>query len=295
MICNQPSVYERIEIPLGRHKLCAYSLGTGDNVIFLVHGGPGFPSNYLQDSHAALEGAGYRIVTCDQLGCGESDKPNDPSLWHLPRFVDEMETVRQHLNLSQIHLLGQSCGGVLGIEYCLAHQEHVKSFILANSTPNIPLMEIGFQRLKAALGSETYAMMSRREAERTTSHPEYQAAVTLLFYRHICRMEQWSEALRYCCDHIGQPVWDAMFGGQVFKCDGNLKDWDRSNDLKNIKIPVLIVHGEHDEIIPECAALAHTKLPNSELVLFRNCSHMPFYESPEEYQDVVRTFLDRNR
>jgi proline iminopeptidase len=289
---QQPS-FDRIEIPLGDHKLCAYSLGTGDNIVMLIHGGPGFPSNYLQDSHAFLADEGYRIITWDQLGCGQSDKPNDPGLWQLPRFVAEVEAVRDYLGLGKVHLLGQSWGGVLGLEYCFNYQANVKSFIMANSTPDAPLMEKGFERLRSALGHETLTMMSRREAEGTTHHPEYQAAATILFYRHICRTEQWTKAMQYCCDNIGKPVWDTMFGGQIFKCDGNLKHWNRSNDLSQIKLPVLIIHGEYDEIIPDCAALAHRELPNSEFVLFRNCSHMPFYEDPEKYQTVLKTFLNK--
>lgn len=291
---DQMPSYESIEVPLGKHKLCAYSLGQGEKVLFLVHGGPGCPSNYLQDSHAIFAEQGYRVVTWDQLGCGQSDKPTDPSLWQLSRFVDEMEAVRQYLALGKVHVLGQSWGGVLGIEYCLRYQRHVKSFILANSTANIPLMEKGFERLRAALGSETCAMMSRREAEKTTDHSEYQAVATLLFYRHICRTEQWTKAMQYSCANIGKPAWDAMFGAQVFKCDGNLKHWDRTEDLDKIKIPVLIIHGEHDEIIPDCAASAHQRLPNSEFLLMRHCSHTPFYEDPLVYQSALKSFLDKH-
>ena len=98
--------------------------------------------------------------------------------------------------------------------------------------------------------------------------------------------------MQFCCNNIATPVWSTMFGGQVLKCDGNLKWWDRTNDLKDIRVPVLIIHGEYDEIIPECAALAHKHLPNSTFKLFRDCSHMPFYENPVLYQQTVRSFLD---
>ncbi|MEM1243367.1 MAG: proline iminopeptidase-family hydrolase [Pseudomonadota bacterium] len=283
--------FEPFEIPVDGYKVRAYSLGSGDKVLMMIHGGPGFPSNYLQDSHAIFSTLGYRVVTWDQLGCGESDKPNDETLWNLPRFVEEVETVRQSLELGAVHLLGQSWGGALGLEYCLKYQDNIKSFIMANSTPSVPLMQSGFERLRLGLGLETCTMMSRREAEGSTHHPEYQAAATLLFYRHICRTENWSEAMQYCCNNIAKPVWDAMFGGQVFKCDGKLKHWDRSNDLAQLKKPVLIIQGEYDEIIPDCAALAHRNLPNSEFVLFRDCSHMPFYENPSLYQEVVSKFL----
>jgi proline iminopeptidase len=283
--------YKRIEIPLNDHKLAAYSLGSGENVLFMIHGGPGFPSNYLQDSHACFAKRGFRVITWDQLGCGKSDKPSDLSLWQLARFVEEVETVRKFFGIDQFHLLGQSWGGVLGLEYCLTYQKHVKSFIMANTSPSIPLMNKGFERLRGALGEESSSMLTRRESEGTTDHPEYQAATTILFYRHICRTEEWTLALKDCCSNVAKPVWNEMFGNAVLKCDGNLKDWDRSSSLDQIKVPTLIVHGEFDEIVPECAELAHKGIANSQFELFKGCSHMPFYENPEKYQRIVEEFL----
>jgi len=62
---------------------------------------------------------GYRVVIHDQLGNGRSDKPRDKSLWTIARYVEEVEAVRQALNLGRVHLLGQSWGTWLGIEYLL--------------------------------------------------------------------------------------------------------------------------------------------------------------------------------
>jgi len=65
------------------------------------------------------------------------------------------------------------------------------------------------------------------------------------------------------------------------------------NDLKQIKLPVLIVHGEHDYIVPELAYMTRDNLPNAKLVMMRNCSHMTFYENPEKYTKVVLDFLNQ--
>lgn len=166
------------QIKVHGHNVMTFHAGEGDEGLLLLSGGPGCPSNFLQDSHARYANFGLKVVTWDQLGCGLSDRVTDKSLWQIPRFVEEVEAVRQFYGLKKVHLLGQSWGGVLGLEYCLAYPAFVKSFIITSSAFNIPLMQRGFERHKLALGQETIRMIARREAEGTTHHPEYQAAFT---------------------------------------------------------------------------------------------------------------------
>ncbi len=282
----------RKNIPVHSHKVATFSEGEGEAVL-LLHGGPGFPSNYLVDTHSFLVEAGYRIVTWDQLGCGESDKPNDPALWNLPRFVEEVETVREALNLGPVYLLGQSWGGVLGLEYCLTYPDKVKAFIAADTAFDLIQMQRGFERKKLSLGEETCTMMARREAEGTIQHPEYLAAQTLLMYRHMCRAEKWPEVLNYCFANIAKPVMSKMFGPHFFNCTGNIRNYNRMDQLPDMQIHTLIIHGEHDYILPEIATKACDLLPNGELVLLRHCSHLPFYEDPQAYNQAVLNFLTR--
>ena len=102
---------ETKKVKIGKHKVVTYSYGDGKEILFLLNGGPGLPCNYLRDPLLRMVDAGYRVVTYDQLGTGESDKPKDTSLWTIGRYVEEVETVRQALGLGKIHLLGHSWGG----------------------------------------------------------------------------------------------------------------------------------------------------------------------------------------
>lgn len=284
----------RHNIDVDGHAVMTYSAGAvGDRTLLLVHGGPGCPSRYLRDSHEALAAGGIRLVTWDQLGCGESDRPGDGSLWTLERFVSEMETVRSTLGLDEIDVLGQSWGGVLGLEYLLRHGDRVRSFIAADTAFDLPRMHQGFDRKKQALGDETRTMMAAHEAAGSTDHPEYQAAVTLLMYRHLCRMNPWPESLSWCMANLGEEVFSRMFGPYFFQCTGTLRTWDRMDDLENVTAPVLLVHGEHDYIVPELAAMARDRLPNAELAFFPGCSHMPFFENPQRYLETLAGFLAR--
>lgn len=290
--------WTRTPVAVDGHRVMTYTAGTGPRTVLMVHGGPGCPSRYLRDSHESLVERGVRLVTWDQLGCGESDRPEDPgpqdpALWTIDRYVTEMETVRATLDLGVVDVLGQSWGGVLGLEYVLRQPDNVRSFIAADTAFDLPRMHRGFDRKKDALGAETVTMMARHEAEGTTAHPEYQAAVTLLMHRHLCRIYPWPESLQWCMNNIGEDVFAAMFGPYFFQCTGTLRTWDRMDALSGITTPVLLVHGEHDYIVPELAAMARDRLPNGELAFFPGCSHMPFFEAPQRYLDTVAEFLQR--
>ena len=287
--------WARRAVDVDGHRVMTYALGAGPRTVLLVHGGPGCPSRYLRDSHEALVDRGLRLVTWDQLGCGESDHPADTSLWRLDRFVTELETVRASLGLDEFDLLGQSWGGVLGLEYLLHHPDRVRTFVAADTAFDLAGMQRGFDRKKLALGEETVTMMARHEAEGTTDHPEYQAAVTLLMYRHVCRLHPWPESLSWCMQNLGEEVFARMFGPYFFQCTGTLRDWDRMDALETVDTPVLLVHGEHDYIVPELAARARDRLPDATLAFFPGCSHMPFFEAPDQYLQALCAFWDDAR
>ena len=275
------------------HKLVTYSFGSGDDVVFLLNGGPGLPCDYLRDSHSCLVDEGYRVVAFDQLGTGKSDRPTDPALWTITRYVEEVETVRQALGLGKVHLVGQSWGGWLGIEYALTHPEALKTLVLENTAADIPHLVGELNRLREALGPETVAMMLRHEAEGTLSHPEYQAAVTLLNYRHVCRLAEWPAPVMRSLGDWNMGPYETIQGPNEFTYTGNLKDWNRIPDMHRITVPVLITCGAHDELTPACAARMKHALPDAELKVFPNSSHMPFFEEPQAFFPVLIDFLAR--
>jgi proline iminopeptidase len=278
----------------GGHKVVTYSFGAGDEVVMCLNGGPGLPCDYLREPHACLADHGYRVVAYDQLGCGASDKPSDPTLWTIERYAAEVEAVRQALGLSRIHLLGQSWGGWLSIEYAVTYPLNLKTIILENTCGDMPHLVSQLDQLRAALGPETVAMMQQHGAE-GSEHPEYQAAITILNYRHVCRLREWPAPLRRSIEGWNQEIYRFMQGPNEFVYTGNLKDWNRIPDMPRITAPALITVGKYDELGPACALRMKHALPNAELVVFPNSSHTPFYEEPEAYNAVLLDFLGRHR
>ena len=288
---RQPDETCRVAVEGG--EVAVYSFGTGERVLLVLHGGPGLACDYVRDSHSVMADHGYRVVAYDQLGCGASDRPDDTSLYTVARYVDEVEAVRTALGLGRVHLLGQSWGTWLGTDYCLKYQENVASYVIANGSGCVPHTVAEMKRLRAALGPETVAMMQRHEAQGTTDHAAYEAAITILYRRHLCRVDEWPAPLQRSLDGINMDVYGTMWGPNEFCCVGTLKDWDRLSDMRRITVPCLIVSGLHDELTPEGAMLMQDVLPNAESVVFPNSSHTPFLEEPEAYFAALRAFLDR--
>src|SRR5215207_4343312 len=277
------------------YKVVAYSFGSADEVVFCLNGGPGLPCDYLRDSHSCLIDEGYRVVAFDQLGCGASDRPTDPALWTIERYVAETETVRQALGLGRVHLLGQSWGGWLGIEYALTHPDALTTLILENTAADMPHLVGELGRLREALGPETVAMMLAHEADGSIDHPEYKAAITLLNYRHVCRLAEWPAPVLRSVNDWNMGPYGTMQGPNEFLYTGNLKEWNRVADLHTIEVPVLITVGRHDELTPACALRMKLHLNDAELHVFPNSSHLPFFEEPEAYYPILLDFLCRHR
>ena len=291
----KPEPSEISDIQVNGYRLRVYRYGPPisprSEVVLLVNGGPGLPSEYLRAPHARLAELGFTVVAYDQLGCGASERPTDTSLWTLGRYVEELAQLCTALQLPPVQLLGHSWGTWLGTEFCLLFPRHVKSYVAADGAVDVPHLVCELHRLRAALGPETVQMMIRREAQGTTGHPEYQAAITLLNHRHVCRCEEWPEPLeRSLADwNIGPYV--TIQGPNEFTYTGNMREWNRIPSLPQLRIPCLVLAGEHDELTPACARRIHDALPDSRLAIFRNCSHMPFYEDPEAYFAVLEPFL----
>jgi proline iminopeptidase len=273
------------------HDVVTYSFGSADETVLCLNGGPGLPCDYLREAHSCLADADYRVVAFDQLGTGASDRPENDALWTIGRYVEEVEAVRTALDLGAVHLLGHSWGGWLAIEYALAYPAAVKSLILESTVADIPHLQTELNSLRAALGPETVEMMLRHEREGTFDHPEYMAAVTLLNYRHVCRLMEWPTPVKRSLEDWNMAPYMTMQGPNEFLYTGNLRHWNRIPDLNRITVPVLITCGEYDELTPACSLRMKEALPQAELHIIADASHMAFYENPDEYYPALLDFL----
>jgi proline iminopeptidase len=278
-------------VDVGPGRIWYESVGEGPTLL-LLHGGPGGPSDYLVPLMVMAD-EGFRVVRYDQLGSYRSDKPDDVSLWQFPRFVEEVETVRQALGLGTMHLLGQSWGSFLALEYALNYQENLKSLVLYSGAASTAECVSGMNAWRTTLPAETQDLMAKYEALGQTDNPVYMAAIDLLYSRHLCRLDPWPPGLKEDLDHIGWPVYNTMWGPNEFTCTGNLLAWDRTDRLGEIQVPTLITCGRYDEVAPSCSETMQRGIPGAELVIFEESSHLSHFEEPERYLAVLLDFLRR--
>jgi proline-specific peptidase len=148
-----------------------------------LHGGPGACHDYLE-SLAAMAKFGRRVIFYDQLRCGNSDQPDNPSLWTVPLFVEEVGVVRRALGLTRMHLLGQSWGGMLAMEYALTRPVGMASLTIASSPASMIQWVAEANRLRDSLPTDVQATLQRHEAAGTTASSDYQSAMMVFYRRH---------------------------------------------------------------------------------------------------------------
>jgi proline iminopeptidase len=265
-------------------------LGDGERTLVLLHGGPGGGSLYLKPLER-LAAPDRRVVVYDQLGCGDSDRSDDPSLWRAGRFVDELEALRAHLGLDRFDLYGHSWGGMLATDYALAYQRHLRSLVLASTIADAALLQREMARLLEAFPVEVRETLRRHEEAGTTESAEYQAAIRDVYQVHLCRCDPWPPEVEKTFEDFAMDVYVPMWGPSEFAYDGNLSDWNRVDRLHEIRVPTLITVGRFDELTPACSEQIQERIPDSQLVVFEEGSHMTFWEETERYLDVVDEFL----
>ncbi len=260
--------------------------------LLALHGGPGATHDYLEPLEA-LAATGRRVIFYDQLGCGRSATPPHPELWTVDLYVEEVGAVRAALGLERVHILGQSWGGMLGMEYALTQPEGLASLTVADSPASMLQWVAEANRLRADLPPEVQQTLLRHEEAGTTDDPAYEQALEVFYRRHVCRLDPWPEYVTRAFANIAAnpEVYHTMNGPSEFHVIGTLKEWDITARLGEIGVPTLVVSGRYDEATPAIAETVHRGIPGSEWVLFEHSSHMPHAEEPARFTQVLDRFL----
>jgi proline iminopeptidase len=278
-----------IEAPGGRVWYRIVGGGTRTPLL-LVHGGPGMPSYYLKPLAALADER--PVIFYDQLGAGRSDRPEDPKLWTLERFVEELAQVREALGLGEVHILGHSWGTMLTVEYMLTkNPTGVKSLVLASPALSVKRWLRDADSLKGTLAASVRKAIDRHEATRTYDAPEYQAAVMEYYKRFLSRMDPWSPDLDSTFATLGVGPYMTMWGPSEFTATGPLRDYERAERLGELKLPVLFTVGRYDEATPATVEHYASQVPGAKLVLLARSAHMTMLDEPDRYVRVVREFL----
>ena len=279
----------------GKYKVWTKRVGPpGDSGIkvLLLHGGPGFGHEVYECFEDFLPQAGITFYYYDQLGSSYSDQPDDRSLWTLPRFVEEVEEVRQGLGLDNFVLYGHSWGGMLAIDYALKYQQHLRGMVISNMTAGIQSYLKRTQALKALITPKNRVRMAELEAAEDYDNPDYSRIMMEDAYpQMICRLKPWPEPIMRAFTHANQTIYNQMQGKSEFLVTGNLKDWERWDRLHEITVPTLTIGAEHDEMDPQDMRRMATLFPHGQNLYCPNGSHLAFWDDQQVYFDGLIRFL----
>jgi len=266
-------------------------VGTGSGLPILnLHGGPGGTSG----GNALLEPLGDQrpVIRYDQLGTGRSGRPDDLSLWTVERFVEELHAIRLALGLERFHLRGHSWGASLAGAYVLAKgTDGIASVTFSSPLLSTPLWVADANYLRAQLPEDVQATLTKHEQAGTTDSEEYREASNVFYERHVRRGE--AVETMDCEDAPWNAViYNYMWGPTEFHATGTLVDFDLTDRLREIDVPVLFITGEFDEARPETVARFQQQVPGSQFIVIKGVAHASLSRAPEVYRQALEKFLD---
>jgi proline iminopeptidase len=287
-----------IHTPNGKFRVWTRRVGDNPTVkVLLLHGGPGGTHEYFEAFDDYFPAAGIEYYFYDQLGSAYSDQPDAPELWEIPRFVEEVEQVRQALGLDQSNffLLGHSWGGILAMEYALKYQQHLKGLIISNMMASIPAYnEYANDVIMPALDQDALTEIKRLEAAKQYNDPRYMELLIPHHYtQHVLRMppEQWPDSVNRMFEHLNQAVYIPMQGPSELGASGKLVEWDRTADLEKIRTPTLTIGARHDTMDPGHLEWMSREVKNGRYLFCPEGSHLSIYDDQQTYVEGIMSFL----
>jgi proline iminopeptidase len=287
-----------IQTPKGKFKVWTKRFGTNPRIkILLLHGGPAMTHEYMECFETFFQREGFEFYEYDQLGSYYSDQPNDSTLWTTERFVEEVEQVRQAIGAdsSNFYVLGNSWGGILGMEYALKYQRHMKGLLVSNMVASAPeygkyAEEVLSKQMKPEILSEIRAI----EAKKDFTNPRYMDLLIPNFYHeHICRLEEWPDALNRTFKHGNNSIYVQMQGPSEFGISGLLANWDIKNRLKEITVPTLMIGAKYDTMDPKAMEEQSKMVQNGEYLYCPNGSHLAMWDDQQVYMKGVISFIKK--
>lgn len=283
-------------MPFGKFKTYYRIVGehTALPPLVLLHGGPGSTHNYFELLDDLAAQSGRQLVMYDQLGCGRSSQPdNHPELYCAQTWVDELMALRDYLHLDQIHLLGQSWGGMLAIIYLCDYQPTgIASVILSSTLSSASLWAREQHRWISYMSPADQAAISQAESSGDYSTTAYQEANQHFMGRHASATPTADspEPLRRPKSG-GEVAYQTAWGPNEYTPLGNLKDYEYTDKLHQVTTPALVIDGTDDLCTPLVAKTMVDALPHAEWELFAGARHMVFAEQPAKYQRLLCRWL----
>jgi proline iminopeptidase len=270
-------------------------VGSGPDVLVMIHGGPGMDMGYMVPDFAPLAER-HRLLFYDQRGGGRSEHlRDDPALFTMAHHVADLEALRVRFGLARMTLVAHSFGPAIAAAYAIAHPDRVARMIFLGPVP--PRQGELWQRygatLEGRLTEAERAEMTRLEdamlhgADPVAACRAYWAIAVV---PRVARRELVSRVTGDFCS-AGAEAIRAGYGIAGPHTTASLGAWDFRPDLARVAAPTLILHGEADAIPIDLVAEWSSALPHARLVKVPGASHFPYVERPDLVWPAIEDFL----
>jgi len=287
-----------IQTPSGTFKVWTKRFGTNPKIkILLLHGGPAMTHEYMECFETFFQREGFEFYEYDQLGSYYSDQPTDSTLYNTARFVEEVEQVRKAIGAdsSNFYVVGNSWGGILGMEYALKYQKNIKGLVVSNMVASAPdYGKYAEEVLAKQMDPKVLAEIRAIEAKKDFNNPRYMELLIPNFYHeHICRLKEWPDGLNRTMKHANGTVYVQMQGPSEFGISGLLAKWDIKNRLKEIYVPTLMVGAKYDTMDPKAMEEQSKMVKNGSYLYCPNGSHLAMWDDQKTYMNGVISFIKK--
>ena len=267
-------------VKVGGTELFVTGTGTGTPVL-VMHGGLGIDHSYFRPW---LDGLGdvAELTFYDHRGNGRSSRASLDDVDHAT-WVADADALREHLGHEQVVVLGHSYGGFLALRYALACPDRVRGLVLVSTAATMQHWERVHENLTAS--SATPAQLRAFEDRPFVDDDDMGATLQALLPLYFRRPDP---------DVLAAFGRDARFSAAASAAGGRcMADYDIRHDLDRLDMPVLVLAGRHDFIMPAdvTAEPLAASLPTAELVVFEDSGHFPFIEENDAFLRVVRRWL----
>ena len=253
--------------------------------VIAVNGGPGLPHAYMVVNDMWLQVAAHRLVIFyDPRGTGDSKHIAANARQDMDAQVADLDAVRAHLGLDRVVLVGDSFGGLISMAYAAKHPEHIAKLVLSDSAPPAwkDMVHLLPQTFPDIEKEDALAAKKLGENSDAAAHVALRDHMRMIFYSPEKRDEYVAK--------MGDLGFEPAVSNAVSKATENI---DLTADLAKFNFPTLVITGRYDMNVAPLVAwhIAH-EIPGAKLIFFEKSSHLPSYEEPERYRQVLEEFLD---
>ena len=289
-IANAATSYQYLDIDQGR---LAYRVFGAGRPLIVINGGPGRSSQTFVPLAEKLSEKNLKVILFDQRGTGQSTlKVVDSSTITMSHMVRDLESLRTHLHLPKLSILGHSFGGMYAMSYAAQYPNKVEALILsASGGIDLSWQQYTRNNMLVRLSEDAKERYQHWTSDEQIARDPLTAAleslrVLLPAYvydqKFVPEIEQALINLEYYFPEVNRLVWD----------DLKKSNYSLEKSFRKFKAPTLILAGRQDFLGEAVPLRIQANIAGSKLEFLDKCSHYPWLDQPKSYFSFIDAFLN---